>query len=337
MAIATPQRLLKQSWLTSWMLYYSKTEVPMNYALWSGIWAINCMLQDKVWIARGTSKLFPNAYIFLIGPGAGGKSTPSRMAAKLIKETNLVDLYAGEMSKSYMVNYLDNLVKRQAPMNIAQNMVPRARLALYSDELAITVGSGPQADDFLRLMTILYDFSFQYGTHAHGALSAQEPIINWLALATLPWLRRSIPPDLVDSGFVARLIAAVEPLSNEIVPKMPQMDPVLRYSLLHDLVQISLLEGEYTFSPAAADYHEEWYVQNKQARLAIGDEITQGIHGREDEQALGVAMSLMAASGHTMEISKRALENAIELITRARSSNERIFRALAENRTFSKR
>lgn len=331
------QRLLKRSWLTEWMLYYSKTEVPQNYALWSGIWAINCMLMDKVYVSRGTSKLYPNGYIFLVGPGAGGKSTPSRQAAKLIKETNLVDLYAGEMSKSYMVKYLDGLVTKQSIINMTPNLPARARLALYSDELAITVGSGPQADDFLRLMTILYDFSFQYGTHTHGSLAVQEPIINWLALATLPWLRRSIPPDLVDSGFVARIIAAVEPLSQEIVPKMPQMDPKLRFELLHDLMQIFILEGEYIFSPAAAQYHEEWYVRNKQNRLAISDEITQGIHGREDEQALSVAMSLMAASGDSMEITKRALENAIELVTRARMSNAQIFRALAETRMNGRR
>ena len=319
-----PQRCYS-NWLVEWCSLFTNTEVPDNYAVWTGIWTISSTLRNSVGIARGTRLMHPNLYVLLVGPGSGGKSYSADISISMLETLGFIELFQGRMSESYMVKYLSNLSQKQALLGQPTDPV----LSIYSDELAMTVGSGDQALEFLRSMTQLYSSKFQYGTHAHGMLKVDRATINWLALATVSWLKRSMPKDLIDSGFVARVITQQESLSDKIVPQLPQIDRDKILKLQADLIQISFLSHEYTLSVDAINLHDTWYRFTRQQRQGIADPITLNIYGREDEHALRVAMCLMASTGDSSIITQTALRNAIKLVVDARNSNIDLYRTLA--------
>lgn len=316
------------NFLREWCQLFVNTEVPDTYALWSGIWTISSALRDKIYMSRGASRLYPNIYLLLIGPAGGGKSTSAELGVTQLEALG-IELFKGRMTESRLLYHLQGLAQMQALNNTTPSAKVLPVLSLYSDELANTVGSGDMAFQFLRIMTQLYGSGFDYNTHVHGLIKVDRPVISWLALATLPWLRRSLPKDLIDSGFVARLIAQKETLSDKIYAKLTKFPHDRLQLLLADLVDVSLLEGEYYLSSAADQRHDEWYNTLRRHRQSLTDEITQGIHGREDEQVMKVSMCLMASTGESPEITLTALNNAITLVTNARASSLDLFRSLA--------
>lgn len=313
------------NWLLEWSKLFVGTEVPETYTIWTGLWTIAAVLQDHVALQRGGHMMYPNMYILLIGPPRGGKSYTGKIALESMIEPLGVETWAGSMSASFLAKYLDGIALRLS----LQSVNAKPCLTFYSDELALTVGSGEAAAEVLRIMTQLYDFRFDYGTHKHGAIHTQRPLINWLACATMRWLRRSVPGDLVDSGFVARLIAQVDTLSDAIVPELPELDKERVQRLQADLVNIALLSGTYELSPEASEAFKDWYIPAATQRRALRDEIAQGIYGREDEQILKVALCLTAACGEDTLVSASAIRSASILVDRARKSNVEMFRALA--------
>ena len=313
------------NWLVEWCSLFTNTEVPDNYAVWTGIWTISSTLRNFVGIARGTRLMHPNLYVLLVGPGSGGKSYSADVSVTMLSDLGFIELFQGRMSESYMIKYLSTLSQKQALLGQPTNPI----LSIYSDELAMTVGSGDDALAFLRIMTQLYSSRFEYGTHAHAMLKVEKPTINWLALATVSWLRRSMPKDLIDSGFVARVITQQESLSSKIIPILPPIDKDKLLKLQADLIQISFLTHEYTLTADAIDLHDTWYRFTREQRQGIVDPITLNIYGREDEHALRVAMCLMASTGDSSIITQTALRNAIKLVVDARNSNIDLYRTLA--------
>jgi hypothetical protein len=315
------------NWLAEWTSLFVDTEVHATYAIWTGIWTIASVLRANVSIARGSGFMDPHMYVFLIGPGSSGKSYSSGISIRLMRELGFIDIYSGEMSKSYMTKYLRDLALKQSVSNGLATVRPM--LTFYNDELGLALGTGEKSYDMLRLMTTLYDSDFDYGTHAHQLIHVEKPVLNWLACTTIPWLRRSLPRDLIDSGFVARVIAQNEYLSDKIVPILPRMDNDKLLRLQADLASISLLNHEYTIAPDAIEVHAAWYTETRTERRSITDVILQSIYGREDEYVFKVAMCLMASAGDSPVINKTAINNAIRLVMRARKSNIELFRSLA--------
>ena len=271
--------------------------------------------------------MYPHMYIWLIGPPASGKSTAAEIGYDMLKTLPMNDSFSGEITRSRLISRLLGIAQKRA---LAKQGTPRPCMALFSDELGITVGGGEQAADFLRLMTQLYSGVYQSDTHTHSTRNLEEKVVlSWLACTTLPWLRRSVPADLINSGTVARLIAVFGKLSTKVVPVF-LINHSVRQKLLEDLaLGISLLEGEYKLSPQAEQLHAQWYAQARRLRLGITDDITMGIYGREDEHVMKVAMCLSAAQSDSFAITEDILQQAITLVTEARLSSLEIFRRIA--------
>jgi hypothetical protein len=323
------------NWLIEWVLQFSNTEVPEAYAIWTGIWAVGAALQNNVYMQRGHSQLFPHLYIFLVGPGSGGKSYSAEEAMNFLKELSIINTHCGDITKSYLISHLEGIASRQLMYNPNLPITDiHPPLALYSDELAHTISSGEHAAEFLRGMTQLYNSSIDSGTHAHSMRHSGKPVISWLALATVRWLRLSIPSDMVDSGFVARVITILENLSPAIVPQLPSPDLDKRKCLIDDLNEIAQINGPFSLSPEALEYHTNWYTETRKKRLLIRDEVTMSIYGREDEHAMKVAMIISAAKSDNRIIEITTLRNATELVYRARQSNIGLYRSLATGQDF---
>jgi hypothetical protein len=319
-----PNKRPFDNWLRAWYKLFEGTEVPLEYQIWAGISTISTTLQDNVWIQKGIRRVIPNMYVWLIGPPGSGKGEACERSLGLLRENPFVNVFSGKLTEAYLLLYMQGITQQQ---QLQQPSIFNPRLEIYSDELAVTMGSGERNQDLLRALTTMYTGAdYDYGTIAHGLVRIQKPVINWLAGTTVPWLRRAIPHDLLNSGFIARVIAAVGKLSKDPKPWIPPVDKILWNDLIVDLARISLLRGEYTFAPDARTYHDAWYAEQHAAMREIDDDVLQGMYGREQDHVYKVAMCITASATDDMIITKHAFENAATLITAAKTTSVSILR-----------
>lgn len=263
---------------------------------------------------------------------ATGKSIPAEKATKLLRLLPDSFVHSGELTKIYLLQALEASVLHQqitpptkGKKKISQ-LIADPSLILFHDELAAGVGSGDLAMDLLKHLVQLYAVpdNYDYGTKEHGLIAIERPIISWIACTTIPWLARAIPKDLIDSGLIARVNAITAPF-----PKTEDMDVVLDeqmwLDLVHDLILISQIEGEFTLDQPAADSRREQNRKSHQVRLAMTDEITQAMYGREPDHTLKVAMAISAATRDDRIITEPILDAAYRMVNDARNNSVDLF------------
>src|SRR5271155_3237484 len=82
-----PARKLNTNWISAYAAALDPiTEAPSAYVIWSAISVISAVLKKKVWVRRGTYKVYPNQYIVLVGPPGVGKGTAIHPAHAFIKD-----------------------------------------------------------------------------------------------------------------------------------------------------------------------------------------------------------------------------------------------------------
>lgn len=312
------------NFMRAWLDLYAHTGLPKTYALWAGLWVISSVLQDNVVFREGTSRLKPNLYVWLVGPTSAGKSESANPAVELIKEIPGVEVFEGKLTELYLLKYMESIQQKRA---ISSPTLVNPRISIYSDELAATLGSGPMAEALIQALTQMYGSPrYQYGTGAHGLKDIEHPAITWLACTAPPWMRRAIPRDMLESGFVARMIVAYEP---SIMRRRTGVDLApTKHLLIRDLIRMGALTGDFAITAEAQQFRDEWGDKQIEARQRM-DEMTAAIYGKEEEHALKVAMCLTASAGNDLIITKQALFNATKLVTAARDSSIDILRSIS--------
>ena len=77
-----PRKL--QSWTDAFFQYTEKIGSPPLFRRWCGIFTVAAALERKVWTVNNKGRLYPNLYMFLVGPpGTGKTTTVGKVAAKL--------------------------------------------------------------------------------------------------------------------------------------------------------------------------------------------------------------------------------------------------------------
>ena len=85
------QRKLAETtnFIQRYMHYCGDTEVPESFNLWTCISLISSCVGKNVWIqkfqGRPDEVLYPNLYVFMIGPSSLGKDTAANVALGLLK------------------------------------------------------------------------------------------------------------------------------------------------------------------------------------------------------------------------------------------------------------
>lgn len=186
------------------MSHVGQTEVPAAFYEWAAISVLASALGDRTWYEKFKgAKLVPNLYVLLIGPSGLGKGLAIDAAQRVINDMKLLGEYRGQITGPAIV---DHLYKRATNKKIMDT----GRFYLITPELSMSVGSGDQADRFVKLMTELYtggDYEFKEATRTNAAHSFRVPCMNWLGGSTERWAVNSITPDAIEGGFFARTIA----------------------------------------------------------------------------------------------------------------------------------
>lgn len=238
------------------------SKVPREFHLWVGISALAATIGDNVWYEKWIDeKLYPNLYVMLIGPSGTGKNQAWRRAIKRAEampesDQKRVNLYRGKVSAEKLLSRLGD--KQKAREGFAVN-----RTWLVTPELAMQVGSGPKAENFITHMTELMDAdqTLQDDTRTSGHFLAKNPLVNWGSGTTQDWLLRSVGKQDILGGFFAR-ICAVPGRRSEVryaKPIYPAEAREVNAWCSQYLAHLASVTGRFQWDTYADEYHTWWH------------------------------------------------------------------------------
>lgn len=251
------------------------SEIPQVYHYWCALSLVAACVADRVWVAhRPGVPIRPNLYVLLLGESAIGKGQAIDHVCKLVATQPWLvdDVYYGRTSGPFLTDWMAGYTPNAQQIKIAPGTAvsistpPRKHEAPYliNEELALNIGSGARADDFVKHMTGLSQgtpLPYHDGTRSNGHVVLNNACVNWLAGTTPAWLTKSISFDAIEGGFFGRIVcveAHRPPRKFDVKAPANALDlqGVLErcMELLHDL------QGEVAVAPFARDTLRRWYM-----------------------------------------------------------------------------
>lgn len=294
-----------KNWLETYKDWvYPRSEAPETYILWSGIFALASVLKRKVYIPKnkslGSWEAYPHMYIVFVGPPATRKTTTMDYADSLLSEVPSVMEAADAMTQQA-------LAKRIADSRDCS-------ISIRSGELGTFINpSGPVMIDFL---VALWDARRKFSTDTlmRGIEFAQAPCVNMIAATTPVWIANNLSELMVGGGLTSRTILVYE----EDLRRRQLFYESLDYehlekvgrNLVTDLVHMSNIAGEFSFTDEAKEFAEEWY-----RNLKMPDDYRLvGYFGRKHVHLFKLAMVLRISYSDELLITKKDLEKALSML-----------------------
>lgn len=231
--------------------YVKETEPPAVFHRWSAISSIGALLGRRVWFPFGTSRLFPNHYVMLVGDPGTRKSTAIKRATKLISSAGYATFSANRSSKEKFLADLAGVEeeaqwqppsrKKESGINILANLnLPGAdailgedpaEMFIANDEFNNFIGAGNL--DFQSLLGELWDWDdpdrpFKQRLKTSKSIAIFQPTVSILGGNTPTGFAECFPLASIGQGFMSRLILIhSEPSGRKITfPPAPPQDQV---------------------------------------------------------------------------------------------------------------
>ena len=230
--------------------YVKDTEPPTIYQRWSLIAAVGAFLGRKYWMPFGTTRIFPNQYVMLVGNPGTRKSTAIKTSRRILssagyeffaaekttKEKFLLDLEGSEDDYNSYSDRAGTSKQRNAARDVLASLeldsntdshdgIPR-EVFITADEFNEFAGSGNM--DFLSMLGALWDWDDESATYKHRfknskSLSIYQPTISLISGNTHAGFQLAFPEAAIGQGFLSRLVLVYsEPSGRKITfPEAP--------------------------------------------------------------------------------------------------------------------
>lgn len=248
------------SWIDSFEKYCQGKGSPSVFVKWAGIFTIAAALERKVWVRTTKGTLYPNMYVFVVGPPGAGKTLALEMSREFLGDIEKFQLAPSSVTKASLIDALTAAERHIIRPKEDPAMVKFNSLTVVSNELG-TFLTAYEAD-FMSVLTDLWDAKNYSETRRSTKLSIKidAPQISMIAATTPVWLNNFLPEGAWDMGFLSRVMLAYsgadEPgdLFSE-----HSYDKALHKDLSHDIKQIFNLYGKMEFTPEAAAALTAWH------------------------------------------------------------------------------
>ena len=211
--------------------YAADTEPPTIYHRWSLITSVSAYLGRQFWFPFGTTRIFPNMYVMLIGDPGTRKSTAIKMARRVISGAGYTTFAAERTTKEKFLLDLEGApdvqptpgnVRRTASISahdVLTNLslgngeenhdgIPR-EVFVTADEFNEFAGTGNI--DFLSTLGALWDWDDESSTYKQRfknskSISIFQPTITVLGGNTHTGFKLAFPEHIAGQGFLSRLV-----------------------------------------------------------------------------------------------------------------------------------
>lgn len=267
------------------------TEPPRIFHRWSLVACIGAYLGRSYWLPFGSSRIFPNFYVMLIGNPGSRKTRSILDAKKILSGTGYSTFAANRTSKEKFLldlegttpEFLEGVQTRNQSNIVLQNIFgadgqdtvgqdPR-EVFIVSDEFNEFLGNGGM--EFLSLLGSLWDWDdesvfYTYRLKNSKSVRIFQPTLSILSGNTHDSFQRAFPPESLGQGILSRtLLIYAEPSGRKVTfPREP--DRSITESLLRTFAEIK----EQVSGPATI---------TKQAQHSL-DMIYRSWHELEDQR-----------------------------------------------------
>lgn len=313
---------LLPDWLTAYMAYTAESRSPDEFHLWTGIVTIAGAIRRKAFFNFDYFELFPNLYVVLVAPaGRCKKSTAMRIGRKLLSQVPGVNFTTDSTTRERLIVDL-----------AAAHADGHSSMTAYASEFASLLTSSGM--DMVTFLTDIYDCPTEWShkTKMGGTNKIKAPWLNLFGGTTPDWMARSLPLDTVGIGLTSRIIFNYQdtPRIRKAFPKLSDDQKKLGELLLKDLTTISLISGQYVFTPEAEQFYEAWDLKNQSER-SIDDPRLSGYYERKPMHVIKLAMILAASQRDETTMTKDDVVKSLELLDRLEPAMARTFSAVGKN------
>lgn len=324
------------NWIKAYVHHTQVSESPDQFHFWTAVATIAGALRRRVWIDERHFQWTPNFYIVLVGPpGVAAKSTSMRTGLSLLEK--VPDIYMGPQSMTWQA-LTEALSNAQEELWLPGQEEPE----LMS---CVTIGAG-ELGTFLRpddgeLVDVLVDMwdgqkvVWRRKTKTSGDTTIHNPWLNVIACTTPSWLQDNFRDVMVGGGLTSRMVFVYADKKRKLVAYPSQLAGGKEYYeqkeyLLHDLIQISELKGEYELTYEARQWGTEWYELHwsSQRSSHMASERFAGYFARKQTHIHKLAMVLAAAKRDELYISAEDLSEANLLITDLEVDMQNVFSSI---------
>jgi len=318
-----------KNWLDSYMLYSEHQESPSWFHEWVGLFTLASAMEQRVWMDKGSYKIYPNMYVVLVARSARcRKSTAVALGMRLLGDLEPgCTLIPHKVTNEALINVLSTS-GRIDPETGESRVTP----VISASELSVFIGREKRFESLVDTLTHLYDWHkrMEYQTLARGNESIDNVCAALLGASTFEWLKDVIGSGSILGGFASRVIFVYAEKSDRSVPCPEDYNHISskhRKDLAADLQHIhALVRGQFKVSPEARKWYIDWY-----HGFDPDDELISGYLGRKHTHLYKIAMALAVSEGDRLVIEKRHFVRAMELLDKMETHLRELYSQMLED------
>lgn len=206
------------------------TEVPVSYAVATGLSTIGVVCRRSIFIDQVNWRVYPPLRLMLVGPTGVGKDTAIDRGIDALAYCGNIPIIGGKSFETIQ----QSLVSLRPP---AVAMIP-------AKELTAFIGKSNYQESMVQRITDLLSDSARVdvSTKSEGELYIVEPTITMMAGSTPEWLQKAMPEGALEGGFFPRFLIVSEDYTGRQIP----------------LVKHTLNSGEVKVVNEAKERFHEW-------------------------------------------------------------------------------
>lgn len=324
----TDGRRRTSDWVAAFLDHTVGLEVPHSYLLFTALSTIAAVAQRKIYRDSQLGTLYPNLYVWLVGPPGTGKGVAMEAGLRLLRPLKDSGVYLTSDAPS-VVGLMKDF--SDIPQKDHQS------LSAFIFELSTFFENAEKT--MTGFLTAIYDGKPDYAKRTRIGEKEQipYPCFNMLGATTPRWLGDNLDKNAVEGGFVARtlfLYSAQQRFGN--FEPVIEADYLKRCDMLtHDLAHILGIHGQFEWEGGregdAYKYMDSWF--NDQSRLPrVPDNRTWTYFVRKPAHITKLAMLLSLSEGDTKILCVHHLERAKALLeTYVEPSMKKAFSAVGGN------
>lgn len=294
---------MAKTWLEAIKEGTKELESPKQYYFWSALAAISAVAKRNVYLNQFRFFLYPNIYVFLIGPSGIRKGPPVNFATRLVNGVGNTRVITGRSS-------IEGVTKEMGTSRSSEggHVIDGASAFVSAGEFASALVDNSQS---LTILTDLYDA--HYYTKWKNTLVGREgevldrPYLVLLGASNQVHLNEVIRTRDIQGGFIARtfIINATHKNTKNSLVRRPDFEldeePLIEY-----LRDIAKLKGEFKWVDGADDLYDDWYNHFDDQK----EDIT-GTRARIHTSVLKVAMLLSLSKDLSLTLKPDDINEAL--------------------------